>query len=73
MVFLKINWLVCNDRGSTNLALNDLHSFDMTQSDIILYYIAFRSHAGIILCALRQSEPVLYCNAGSDWLRAYTE
>ena len=28
----QINWLVCNDRGSTNMTLNDLHSFDMTAS-----------------------------------------
>ena len=28
----QINWLVCNDRGSTNLALNDLHSSNMTES-----------------------------------------
>ena len=39
----QINWLVCNDRGSTKLAFNDLHSFDMTESYryyTMLYWIS---------------------------------
>ena len=62
MVFLT----KLTDRGSSNLSLNDMHWFNMTE--LYKYYIILHS-----VCALRQSEPVLYCNVGSDWLWAYTE
>ena len=71
----QINWLVCNDLRSTNLALNSLHLFNMTESYryyTILHCITkpCRDHR-VLAQTIRQS--VLYCNAGSDWLWAYTE
>ena len=47
----------------------------LNYTDVILFYDALGSLAGITLCihAIRQSEPVLYWNAGSGWLIAYTE
>ena len=49
----QINWLVCNDCGSSNLTLNELRWFNMTESYkryTILHYNAFGSLAGVILC-----------------------
>ena len=75
MVSNQINWLVCFYCGSSNLAINDLHRFDMTES-----YKCFttpqyiwkpcRDHS---LYAPSQPKPALYCYTDSDWLQAYIE
>ena len=54
---------------------NDLHWFNMTESykHYTILHCIWKPCRDYSVCALRQSEPVLYCNAGTDWLRAYTE
>ena len=55
----QINWLVCDDRGSTNLALNDLHSFDMTESHRYYTTLHFKAMQGSF-CA-RSDNQSLCC------------
>ena len=71
MVFLT----KLTDRGSSNMSLNDMHWFNMTESykHYTILHCTWKPCRDHSVCALRQSEPVLYFNAGSDWLRAYTE
>ena len=71
MVFLT----KLTDRGSSNLSLNDMHWFNMTESykHYTILHCTWKPCRDHSVCALRQSEPGLYCNGGSDWLRAYTE
>ena len=71
MVFLT----KLDNRCSSNLSLNDLHWFNMTESykHYAIPHCNWKPCSNHSMCAHRQSEPVLYCNAGSDWLRAYTD
>ena len=60
----QINWLVCNDHGSTNLALNDLHSFNMTESyryNTILHCITKPCRDHCVLAQAIRACVVLQC------------
>ena len=69
MVFLT----KLTDHWSSNLALNDMRWFNMTESYKLyaILHCIWKPCMDQSVGALRQSEPVLYCKAGSDWLQAY--